>query len=157
MEKKESRYKAVQPHTKEEAETALAQGTREQIIDALLGVTYYVEDWRWVQGVCLDLLASDRADLYWNAIQCLGHLATFHHTLDLDIVLPAIQAHANDPALKQGYVINDALDDIAGVYDTSYFEENWNELPQRIKDVLIESRTFGKRGKRLKKKDADKR
>lgn len=147
-------YKAVQPHTKEEAEKAFAQGTREQIIDALLGVTYYVKDWRWVQNVCLGVLASDRDDLYWNAIQCLGHLATFHHTLDLGIVLPAIQAHENDPALN---VINDALDDIAGVYDTSYFEENWSGLPQRIKDALIKSRTFGKRGKRLKKKNADKR
>jgi hypothetical protein len=153
LEEKKRVYKAVQPHTKAEAELALAQGTREQIIDALLGVTYYVGDWRWVQNVCLGVLASDRSDLYWNAIQCLGHLATFHHTLDLDIVLPAIQAHENDPVLKQGYVINDALDDIAGVYDTSYFEENWSRLPQRIKDALIESGSFNNGGKHIRKRD----
>lgn len=151
MEKKESRYKAVQPHTKEEAEKALAQGTREQIIDALLGVTYYVGDWRWVQNLCLGVLASDRADLYWNAIQCLGHLATFHHTLDLDIVLPAIQVHENDPELKP--VLYDALGDISGIYDTSYFEENWDELPYRIKDELIWSGSFNHGGKHIKKRD----
>ena len=151
MEKKESRYEAVQPHTKEEAEKALAQGTREQIIDALLGVTYYVNDWRWVQNVCLGVLASDRTDLYWNAIQCLGHLATFHHTLDLDIVLPAIQAHANDPMLKP--VLYDALGDIVRMYDTSYFEEKWDELPYRTKDVLIEEGTFNTDGKRIRKRN----
>lgn len=151
MEEKKKVYKAVQPHTKAEAELALAQGTREQIIDALLGVTYYVDDWRWVQGICLDLLASDRADLYWNAIQCLGHLATFHHTLDLDIVLPAIQAHENDPALKP--VLYDTLGDIVGIYDTSYFEENWDKLPYRTKDVLIEEGTFNTGGKRVRKRN----
>ncbi len=146
-----STYKAVQPHTKQEAEAAFARGTRAEIIDALLGVTYYVEDWRWVQTACLAWL--DRADsgVRWTAIQCLGHLATFHHTLDLAIVLPALQAHMSDPELAS--VFYDALGDIAGVEDTSYFEQNWDELLQRIKDALIEEGVFNSLGKRVRKRN----
>ena len=146
---KKSTYKAVQPYTKEEAEAAFAQGTRAEIIDALLGVTYYVEDWRWVQTACLAWLDRPESGVQWNAIQCLGHLATFHHTLDLAIVLPALQAHLSNPALAS--VFYDALGDIAGVEDTSYFEENWNELPPRIKDVLIEGGIFESNGRHIGK------
>ncbi len=147
-----STYRAVQPHTKEEAEAAFAHGTREQIRGALLGVTYYVDDWRWVQTACLDWL--DRADssLKWTAIQCLGHLATFHHILDLAIVLPALQAHLSDPTLVS--VFNDMFEDIASsIEDTSYFEDHWDELPQEIKETLIEGGTFHSRGKRVRKRN----
>ena len=144
-------YRDVQPYTKEEAEAAFAQGTHAEIIDALLGVTYYVEDWRWVQTACLAWLDRSESGVQWNAIQCLGHLATFHKTLDLAIVLPALQAHLSDPALAS--VFYDALGDIAGIEDTSYFEENWDELPQRIKDVLIGGGVFNSLGKRIRKRN----
>lgn len=73
-------YQPVQPHTKEEAEATFAQGTRKPIIDALLGVTYYEEDWRWVQNACLALLDGPDPHIQWVAIQCLGHFIT-HLTL----------------------------------------------------------------------------
>src|SRR5258708_1151538 len=144
-------YRAVQPYTKEEAEVAFAHGTREQIRDALLGITYYVDDWRWVQNACLDWLGRSDSSLQWTAIQCLGHLATFHKTLDLAIVLPALQAHMSDPALAS--VFYDALGDIPGIKDTSYFEKNWDELPKRIKDALIEEGVFNSLGKRIRKRN----
>ena len=144
------KYKAVQPHTKQEAEAAFAQGTRAEIIDALLGITYYVEDWRWVQTACLAWLDRSDSGVQWTAIQCLGHLATFHRTLDLAVVLPALQAHLSDPDLAP--VLYDALSDIAGVEDTSYFEQHWHELPHRLKDVLIEMGVFNSLGKRVRKR-----
>ncbi len=95
----------------------------------------------------------ERSDssLQWTAIQCLGHLATFHKTLDLAIVLPATQAHLSDPALAS--VFYDALGDIAGVEDPSYFEQHWDELPHRIKDALIEEGVFHGSGKRVRKRN----
>lgn len=145
------KYQAVQPQTKQEAEAAFAQGTRAESSDALLGVTSYGEDWRWVQTACLAWL--DRADsgVQWTAIQCLGHLATFHHTLDLAIVLPALQAHLSDPDVAS--VFSDALGDIADVEDTSYFEQTWDELPSRGKDALREMGVFNSLGKRVRKRN----
>lgn len=104
-------YKRVQPHTKEEAEEIFAQGTSEQIRDALLGVTYYVEDWRWVQSACLEALESSDMLVQEIAILCLGHLATFHKVLDLAVVLPAFQVHASQSELASA--LQRALDDIA--------------------------------------------
>lgn len=143
-------YKAVEPHTKEEAEAAFAQGTSAEITDALLGVTYYVEDWRWVQTACLALLNRPDTQIQWISIQCLGHLATFHGKLDLELVLPALKAHIDNPKLAS--LFYDALGDIAGhVKDSSYFGKNWDELPPRIKDILIEGGIFDSNGRHIGK------
>ncbi|GHO46048.1 hypothetical protein [Ktedonospora formicarum] len=145
-------YKPVQPHTKAEAELAFALGIKNHIIDALLGVTYYEEDWRWVQNACLALLDDPDHHIQWVAIQCLGHLATFHHTLDLPIVLSALGARTSDPCLAAA--LNDAFDDIAtGINDTSYFEEHWDELPRQIKEGLIEGGIFNSLGKHVSKRN----
>lgn len=144
-------YRGVQPYTREEAEVAFAQGTSAEITDALLGVTYYVDDWQWVQTACLALLNRPDTQIQWVSIQCLGHLATFHKMLDLAIVLPALQAHMSDQALAP--VLYDALDDISGVKDTSYFEKNWDELPERMQEALIEAGVFNSLGKRIRKRN----
>ena len=145
-------YERVQPYTKQEAEAVFTQGTSAEITNALLGVTYYVKDWRWVQTACLALLNHANTQVQWVAIQCLGHLATFHGMLDLALVLPALQAHESDPKLVSAFY--NALDDIvSGIKDTSYFEENWNELPQRLKHVLIENGVFDRAGKRIGKRN----
>ncbi|HEU5375947.1 MAG TPA: hypothetical protein VFV38_10945 [Ktedonobacteraceae bacterium] len=139
-------YKRVQPHTKEEAEEIFAQGTSEQICDALLGVTYYVGDWRWVQSACLKSLESSDMLVQEIAILCLGHLATFHRILDLAVVIPALQAHISQPELASA--LHRALDDIAfQVEDKSYFRENWGKLPLRIRETLIENKIFNPNGK----------
>lgn len=144
-------YKRVEPHAKEEAEAAFTQGDSQQITDALLGVTYYEEDWRWVQNACLELLKRSETQPRWIAIQCLGHLATFHHVLDLDLVLPALQAHHSDPKLFSP--LYNAFDDIAmGIEDKSYFEAHWSELPEKLKDALIENVFFNLYGKHVRKR-----
>lgn len=142
-------YKAVQPHTKEEAKIAFTRGTSAEITDALLGVTYYVADWQWVQTTCLRLLERPDIQTKWVAIQCLGHLATFHHILDLDLVLPALRSYESHPELKG--VVSNAFDDIVvvAIEDTSYSAKNWNELPQRIKQPLIKEGIFTSSGKRV--------
>ena len=106
-------------------------------------VTYYGKDWRWVQTTCLGFLdASDRY-VQFAAIRCLGHLATFHGTLDLAIVLPALQARASNPTLARR--VTEAFTAIAiAVKKTPSLVENWDELPQRIKNMLIADDFFDK-------------
>lgn len=139
------KYKAVELYTREEAEAVFAQGTSDQIIAALLGVTYYEEDWRWVQSSCLTLLNASDINVQWMAIICLGHLATFHGMLDLVIVLPALQAHASDPDLAGA--LYDAFDDISSMItrNTPIPAENWDELLQGLKEALIEDEIFDNR------------
>ncbi len=146
-------HRDVEPHTKEEAEVAFAQGTREQIRDALLGVTYYEKDWRWVQSACLAFLDGSDTYLQRLAITCLGHLASFHGTLDLAIVLPALQAHASDPQLAPA--LYDAFGDISSkiIRNTPNLVKDWDELPQGLKEALIEDEVFDSRGKRIKKRN----
>lgn len=140
-------YQRVQPYTKDEAERVFAQGTSEQISDALLGVTYYVDDWRWVQTACLALLERSDTQIQWMAIICLGHLATFHKTLDLAIVLPALQAHASQPELAP--VLYDAFGDIAMkiLKKNPELVKNWDSLPQGLKEALIEEEIFDSHGR----------
>jgi hypothetical protein len=141
-------YKRIQPYTKEEAKSIFTQGTSEQVRDALLGITYYVDDWRWVQNACLALLEHPDILVQEIAILCLGHLATFHQTLDLAVVLPALQAHTSHPKLASA--LRRAFDDIASqVKDTAYFTEHWNNLPQGLKEALIEDEIFDRHGKLL--------
>lgn len=141
------KYRAAKPYTKAEAEVIFAQGTSEQIADALLGVTYYVEDWRWVQSACLAFLDSSDAHTQKMAIICLGHLATFHKTLDLSIVLPALQAHESDPELAA--VLYDTFGDIASkiIRNAPELVSDWDNLPQGLQRALIEDRVFDDHGK----------
>ncbi|HEU5381617.1 MAG TPA: hypothetical protein VFV38_39855 [Ktedonobacteraceae bacterium] len=144
-------YKAVQPYSKAEAEVAFVQGTSAEMTEALLGVTSYLADWQWVQTVCLALLKRSDLQVQWVAIQCLGHLATFHHRLDLGVVLPALQAHESNPKLS-GALVN-AFDDIAlAIKSAPHLVESWEKLPQRMQRVLIEERIFERHGKRIKKR-----
>ena len=130
-------YHSIQPYTKDEAESVFKQGTSEQITEALLGVTYYEEDWRWVQTACVALLAGSDPAVQWTAIQCLGHLAIFHSTLDLAIVLPALQAHAFDPVLASK--VSNTLSDLAVMIRRNpHLVTNWNDLPMSIKEALRE-------------------
>lgn len=90
-----------------------------------------------MQTACLTLLKRSDTHVQWVAIQCLGHLAIFHNMLDLALVLPALQARESNPKLKS--VVWDAFDDIAiAIKFAPHLVENWDKLPQRVKETLAE-------------------
>lgn len=145
-------YKRIQPVTKYEAEAVFAQGTSEHIIEALLGVTYHGEDWRWVQHTCLTFLDRPDPQIQWTAIQCLGHLATFQTTLDLAMVLPALQAHEADPKLAP--VLSNTWSDITmAIKKRPELVMNWSDVPPELKQRLREEGVFDRHGKKTKQRN----
>ncbi len=91
-----------------EAEDIFKHGSAEEIVNALLGVTYHDEDWQWVEAHCLTFLNDPREEIRAMAATCLGHLARIHGILHFERIVPALQAHLADTA---GHA-QDALDDI---------------------------------------------
>jgi len=103
-------YQSVFPISRANAERTFAEGDSKAIADALLGLAYYDEDWRWVQDVCLRYLAGEDESLKATAATCLAHLARIHGKIDKEKVIPALRALRNHPIIS-GY-IDDALGDI---------------------------------------------
>ena len=103
-------YEDVAPVTKNEAERAFKSLEPNQIVNALLGITYFDADWEWVQDWCLHFLESKDVSVRNAAIACLGHLARIHKTINKPKVLGALRNHIKDASFEGR--IEDAIDDI---------------------------------------------
>jgi hypothetical protein len=104
------KYEEVQPTKKDQAEKAFRGNKPEEIVRALLGVTWHVADWEWVQDRCLDFLDSPMPDVRNTAITCLGHLARIHKKLNRSKVLAALTGKLSDPQCSGR--AEDAMEDI---------------------------------------------
>lgn len=106
-------YESPKPISDEDAQLALASGDPAQICDALLRLSLFNADWRSAQSACLRFLKHHDVSVRGVAATCLGHLARLHRILDLELVVPALEALLQDPHI--GGRARDALDDI-GVF-----------------------------------------
>jgi hypothetical protein len=104
-------YEEIGPITREAAEVAFRGGDPMESVKALLSLAYHDPDWRWVQERCLEMLKHPSETVRGAAVISLGHLARIHRTLDLGIVVPALEAVRCDAALAGK--VEDAFDDIA--------------------------------------------
>jgi hypothetical protein len=104
-------YKAPQPMDRTEAERIFAGNDEFQICNALVSITFYDPDWKWVQALCLRFLETPGTSkgVRSLAATCLGHVARIHRTIDLDIVVPLLESLLDDPEMGTA---GDALDDI---------------------------------------------
>lgn len=93
------KYESVQPVPKHELADQLVSNDPQIVVKALYSAAKYEEDWGWVQDQCLRLLISPEVKIRWAAATSLGDLAFFRCPLDLDRVVPALEAAAKDPAV----------------------------------------------------------
>jgi hypothetical protein len=100
MSKQEFRYEAALPRSKEEIVALLDSGDPSKIISGLHSAVFSEPDWRWVQSQCLRFLKDPSVRVRWAAATFLGDIAAFHHKIDLDVVLPALQQVRNDPEIR---------------------------------------------------------
>ena len=105
------RYEEPRDVSKAEAEQAFRFGTPEEVTSALLGVTFYERDWRWVQEQCMKLARHEDVWVRRNAATCIGHIARFHRQLDVDAATRVLTEMAQDPAVAPW--AEDALEEIA--------------------------------------------
>ena len=103
-------YQELVPISREEAESVFVQDSPELSCDAILRLTYFDGDWRWVQDKCLALLKQDNNLVKGCAITCLGHLARIHKQIDIQKVMPILEDLLEDEFLASR--VEDSLDDI---------------------------------------------
>ena len=104
------KYEEILPVAKEQAEKVFGRNISDEIVQALLGVTWHVADWEWVQDRCLRFLDSPWPAVRDTAITCLGHLARIHKKLNTPKVLDALTKKLADPACSGR--AEDAMEDI---------------------------------------------
>ena len=105
-----NKFHDVQPIDHKTAEIALKSHDPQEVCHALIRVTYYDPDYRWVQDQCINFFNNDNPDIKRLAIICIGHLARIHNKIDLELVLPLLQNLKKDKNLEG--VSEDALSDI---------------------------------------------
>lgn len=93
------KYEPVLPATREELGVLLKSDSPETVANALYAATKYVADWEWVQDECLKALTSSEVRVRWAAATCLGDLAFLRRPLNLNLVVPALEAASKDPEI----------------------------------------------------------
>lgn len=106
----ELKYEPVERRTREEILEIFDSGDAASIAKALYSATYHDRDWKWVQSQCLRFLTNPNPTVRWAAATCLGDLSVFHHKLDLELVVPALQQAMDDPTIRS--TVSDSLDQI---------------------------------------------
>lgn len=99
-----------EPKTKEELKSNFASNDISLIMNSLVSLSLYEQDWRWAQEICLHFLDNDNSDIRGLAATSLGHIARIHHNLDKEKLVSSLEKKVNDPLI--GGRVQDALDDI---------------------------------------------
>lgn len=79
----------------EEAEKIFSTGTTNEKCDALVSITFFIKDWKWVQTVCLRFLKEKDPIISGLAATCLGNTAKIHHKLDKNLVVKSLNEKLN--------------------------------------------------------------
>jgi hypothetical protein len=107
---KRHKYKNIASIDKVDAERIFASNNVENICDAMLSITFYENDWKWVQDKCLILFQNANPKISSLAATCLGHIARIHRKLEKEKVIKILRERLDDKEIS-GW-IEDALDDI---------------------------------------------
>lgn len=84
----------------------------DRIVDALLSLSFYDEDWEYVENICIEYSNHSDSKVRGISILCFGHLARIHEQLHIEKVMPIINKaliDKDDFIRKHAY---DAKDDI---------------------------------------------
>lgn len=84
----------------------------DRIVDALLSLSFYDEDWEYVENICIEYSNHSDSKVRGISILCFGHLARIHEQLHTEKVMPIINKALID---KDDFIRNhayDAKDDI---------------------------------------------
>lgn len=95
---------------KNEIELLLKTNKSEKIISAIIGAINGVEDWKWLQDLCLKYI--DHSD-YWvskTAISGLGDISRIYKSLEKEKVVERLKMISNSKLLG---IVDSTLDDIS--------------------------------------------
>lgn len=78
----------------------LKSSNPETVAKALYSATWYERDTEWLQEECLTKLISPELEVRWAAAVCLGVMAFYRRPLDVEKVIPALEAAAQDQSIS---------------------------------------------------------
>ncbi len=116
------KYKNHSFSDKEEVNKLLESNTAENIISAILGSVNGIDDFHWVQSLCLIYIYHKDFWVAKTAINSLGDLARKYREMNTGIITNALQAVENEKLLS---TITDTLEDIA-LFKNNIKDENPN-------------------------------
>jgi hypothetical protein len=89
----------------------LRAADEEAVSQALLYITFNIQDADWIQKTCLEFISANHNDsMRGLAIACLGHVARIHGKINEELTVPALTLYLEKESLS-GRAQN-ALDDI---------------------------------------------
>lgn len=90
----------------------LLRSTDEEVVSqALLYMTFNIQDADWIQKTCLEFISTNENDsMRGLAITCLGHVARIHGKINEEHTVPALMLYLENESLSQR--AQNALDDI---------------------------------------------
>lgn len=95
--------------TKDDIMAMLNSNNIEDITNALLYMTFTIEDFEWIQKKCMEMVQHKNPDISGLAITCLGHVARIYGKINIETIdfLKNQLMHSTLAGRAQ-----DALDDI---------------------------------------------
>ena len=103
-------YQNFSYSNKELIELMLHSQEDADIVGILIGAVNEIDDWMWLQNLCLEYIEHKDFWISKTAISSLGDIARIHNMLEKDKVIKLLKALKN-PKLKE--TIDCALEDIS--------------------------------------------
>jgi hypothetical protein len=85
--------------------------TNDLKVKTLLDAIFNIDDWNWLQNLCIKMSSSSDENISGLAVTGIGHIARMHQKLDKDVVVPFL----NNILLENNHLsgrASDALEDI---------------------------------------------
>ena len=116
-------YQEIPEWTRDAVERALRDDNPDLLLEAVIAVSMFDDDWHHAQELCVRLSSHWHFNVRGNAILGFGHIARVHGQLDRGLVQPIIEdalRDSNDYVRSHGV---DAADDtghfLGWKYDTT--------------------------------------
>ena len=98
-------------HDKDKIESLLKSNDEQTIIDAIMYMTFNINDPEWIQNKCSEQINAKKSNNITElSITCLGHVARIHRTINMNTTIPLLNKLLKTKEFS-GHA-RDALDDI---------------------------------------------
>jgi hypothetical protein len=72
--------------TKDDVENILKIGSKDDILYALLYLTFNIEDFEWIQQKCIEMGNDKNVEISGLALTCLGHIARIYGKINKETI-----------------------------------------------------------------------
>ncbi len=101
------KYIKIREYSEAETKKALADNNAEELIDVILSVALYSDDFEYAEKICIQLSNHECFNVRGNALQGFGHIARIYGKLNESKIKPIIENALKD---KDEYVRGNAID-----------------------------------------------